>query len=212
MHPQRSASQTDFGIPFPLDKHTTKFIPYSYSPSIIHNQLTSAQINELPRNVEFLDRQQPQSVQRDLETGLAISLIFSLLAARGSMCPKSALVGMSQVTCIGMGITGCLVFRSYGNTEKKVQDLIDKENQALVEKGLRWCLPRDSRTLELHADDKFYKTNLSIKDEEVMWSSAFSESHQDEKTCRSSPAMNDGEGIGNATKYRDFLGFCFKST
>jgi len=200
---QRPTSLTNFGISFLLDKHATRFIPYAYSPSTTHNQLTYSQINELPRKIESLYREQPQSVNNYLAAGLAVSLILCLDAVRESLCCQSALCKMSRVGCIGVGITGCLAFLSYKNTERKVQELISKENKQLIEKGLRWYLPKNSQTLELHTDYKFYKTNLSIKDEEIMSRKV----DQDRKMFRNPSTINDDE-VGKqakGSKYRLIL-------
>lgn len=202
MKAQRPTSLTNFGISFLLDKHAAKFIPYSYSPSTTHNQLTPYQINELPRKIESLYREQPQSIQNYLAAGLALSLVFTLEAARESYCCGSAFTKMSRVACIGLGLTGCLAYFPYWKTERKVRDLIDQENQALVEKGLRWYLPQNSQTLELHTDYKFYKANPSIKDEEIM-----SHKIKEKKTFRNPSAINDEDDEGIGRKIQGFFGY-----
>jgi len=202
MYPQRSASQTDFGISFLLDKNAAQFILYSYPSSIIHDELTPAQINELPEKIEAIYRVKLWSnTQIMAATGtLALFCAFFGPPVLTEMNPFR----LVRVVAIGIGIIGCIDFYKERKRYNQIQELIDTENQTLVEKELRWCLPRDSQTLELHTNYKFHKMNPSIRDGEAMSSpSASSGLHQDNKIFRSSPAINDGD-IGNATNYPRF--------
>lgn len=97
---------------------------------------------------------------------------------------------------ITMGIASCFALWNHLAAEREMKALIDEENKALLEEGLKWYLPKGSEIIELCTDCKC-ENKLSCNDEKIVFNS-----YQPSQTINlltdyrflfSKPALNDEE-------------------
>lgn len=71
---------------------------------------------------------------------------------------------------ITMGIASCFALWNHLAAEREMKALIDEENKALLEEGLKWYLPKGSEIIELCTDCKC-ENKLSCNDEKIVFNS-----------------------------------------
>jgi len=95
-----------------------------------------------------------------------------------------------EMFCFGatvtLGIAGCFAFWDHLAAQRQIKALIDEENKALLQKGLRWYLPKGSETIELLTDYKFLFNQPAFSNEEIAY-----ESYKLNQKFRNPPARND---------------------
>jgi len=167
MNWQRPSFPTNYGASFLLDKDPDSFIPYSYSPSITNDRLSSFQVNNLLKKLELLHIKQSRNIKFYCGVGFMVNFAWMSEILRYEASSQYTKGAILLPFGISLGIIGCLALWEYRRTEKEKRAVIDEENQVLREKGVRWYLPENSQTIELHTDYKFLRYRSEINDEDV---------------------------------------------
>jgi len=95
-------------------------------------------------------------------------------------------------TAICMGVAQYLAHRRCLVAEKKMYTLIDEENEALKDKGLKWYLPKNSEMIELQMNYNLFVNKLAPKksalndDDEIAY-----KTYNSGWKYRNAPALND---------------------
>ena len=167
MNTERPALQTNYSISFLLNKYPQSFIPYAYFPSLTDHRLNAYEVNTFLQKVE----KKYSSRSTTLKTGCSFGLgsVFFVLFANAYYDEILSTRWMGafclQVVLPVSILAGCYVFAKLRENQNEIQGIIDEENEGIIEKGLRWYLPKNSETIELCTDYKFF-ANKAINDEE----------------------------------------------
>jgi len=189
MNSERSPFQTEYSTYFLLNKNSQSFIPYAYSPLLTDDKLSSYNVNALLQKIEAKYSSRSDMLKASLGIYLGLGGVFCLNAYFNPQSSYSNMRVLFQKVFLPMSIlTGSFVFWRLRENQKKIQAIIDKENEAIIERGLRWHLPKNSQTIELCTDYKFFANKQAINDEENIQNP-----YKRPQSFLNNPAINENE-------------------